>query len=424
MSDNVDSLAAYMGWVQSQRELLDSLNMGMENGEYELFFRGVPNHSYEDIPSVFRNSLHKNENVILNECISKCCHDFVNDKTTFDMLVRMQHYGVPTRLLDVTSNPLVALYFATKESSESSEDDSEIPGKVFAYFVSKEKIFYTDAPEVSLLANLARLEYFSDSPEDAMTELSGNIKRETALNKSFDDNDVLNICCVKPRMNNPRIILQKGAFLLFGQIVPEYKRFSPYIIDLDKVTMLEPLWEEINSFASEKSKYRTKENADKLRQDIHSIMPVIEDCWERFVEKLLSTSDIAEHSMFCDEFGADVLNTLVGEIKKLKEEIEHQEMLNDNILHITQSKSPEKYSEFNRIPEFINRIMIYSIMKDIVMGNGIIAKKSQTISNKREISQELESFGINEESLFPELDVLGKSLRRKYEHKEEMNNAQ
>ncbi|MBO7328879.1 MAG: hypothetical protein J6W00_08930, partial [Lentisphaeria bacterium] len=51
MADNVDSLTAYMEWVQSQRELLDSLNMGMENGEYELFFRGVPNHSYEDIPS-------------------------------------------------------------------------------------------------------------------------------------------------------------------------------------------------------------------------------------------------------------------------------------------------------------------------------------------------------------------------------------
>ena len=29
------------------------------------------------------------------------------------------------------------------------------------------------------------------------------------------------------------------------------------------------------------------------------------------------------------------------------------------------------------------------------------------------------NYGINEESLFPELDVLGKSLRKKYEHKED-----
>ena len=55
----------------------------------------------------------------------KLPHIFRADLLPIDLLAILQHYGIPTRLLDVTLNPLVALYFA-------SFDDG-VDGEVFAF---------------------------------------------------------------------------------------------------------------------------------------------------------------------------------------------------------------------------------------------------------------------------------------------------
>ena len=65
------------------------------------------------LPSIFRtpNGVEK-EHLLFHDMVAHEPQSFSECKSTLDYLVQMQHYGLPTRLLDMTINPLVALYFA------------------------------------------------------------------------------------------------------------------------------------------------------------------------------------------------------------------------------------------------------------------------------------------------------------------------
>lgn len=105
----------------------------LEKGSSEiLFFRGQSNSLWDIRPAIYRESLISVEDEIIQKAISRVPSEFYN-ASDFDILTKLQHYGLPTRLLDVTMNPLVALYFAccTKEYVNNADEAEEVDGIVF-----------------------------------------------------------------------------------------------------------------------------------------------------------------------------------------------------------------------------------------------------------------------------------------------------
>lgn len=151
VSNNITSVSEYLEVLK----YIDSIRMSNEYLSTSLFFRGFTNSTWVDEPSIYRKdpSTGKSnvdyEDKLYFEIISKCPDNFRNCQSALDHLVLMQHYGLPTRLLDVTENPLVALYFACANSDTIHQSD----GKVAIYETDDIKNYNSDT--VAMLANLA-----------------------------------------------------------------------------------------------------------------------------------------------------------------------------------------------------------------------------------------------------------------------------
>ncbi|MEC4890706.1 MAG: FRG domain-containing protein [Nitrospira sp.] len=202
------------------------LSLEQKDGQ-EVFYRGHSNKKkYKLEPSLFRrdedgNPLYKeNEHILFRELLVSNSADFQSDVYTLDSLVRMQHYSLPTRLLDITSNPLIALYFACK--STPSEE-----GEVIVFSMKRTDVKYFDSDVASCIANLARLpESEKNAIEFDEEKFNEQLPIKRLLHfireeKPFFEakiipEDLRKIVCVKGKQSNDRISSQSGAFLLFG----------------------------------------------------------------------------------------------------------------------------------------------------------------------------------------------------------------
>ena len=111
----------------------------------------------------------------------------------FGWMFLMQHYGVPTRLLDWTESPLVALYFAVEDRIPKNEKKDGALWVLFPLELNRHSTktqVYIPSFEDEWLANYSVAQYSKEK-----------------------DNGILPLAAIATR-NNPRIQAQLGVFTI------------------------------------------------------------------------------------------------------------------------------------------------------------------------------------------------------------------
>lgn len=310
----------------------------------KLFFRGQANAGWDITPSVFRNDLLNIETDLIKAALMRNPADFIKLTSDFDRLTKLQHYGLPTRLLDVTTNPLVALYFACQEREKEN-------GAVYFKFAYSKGTGDIDTTILSFLTIRGIPQKYT--LEKCLMDLeTANIYGQNDI-KAIRDNGYQSLIntlqhsfFVLPNYSNDRLARQNGAFLLAAQHnIIKTGEPKDYIIEKAQCSLN-------NEFEDER-------------------FVVLSDCKESILEEL-DFYGINESSMF-PELEHQMKNILSSQMKNIVETVSEFAPYDNDII------KDVKYDDATTISE--SKEILFAVIKEKISSEEIIDQCLQSIES-------------------------------------------
>lgn len=195
----IKNVSDYLSWIKGHWCSEGDIPFEQSN----VYYRGHASSSWTLTPNLFRNACIREYDAI--RLATRRLWNKLSKLSYLERIIFFQHYELKTRLLDVTYNPLIALYFACQEvQSENDSPDGKIfygycnddgtllYADIFAEIVSKHD-FTVGMVNKQYLANIAN-----------KYDVKPDILKEVLCNPIF----------IYPPYNSDRIIAQQGAFVM------------------------------------------------------------------------------------------------------------------------------------------------------------------------------------------------------------------
>jgi len=189
--------------VKDIPSLIQAVQLAKQDLDEDLWFRGTPRATYNLVPSVHRRYSAKNERAMANRLrlgAPSRYRDCPRQDDLVGWLCLMQHFGLPTRLLDWTESPLVAAFFAVVWKCEKVRDcDAEI------WCLDPERLNARQSPE-------------EDDSVYTLDSFADHILVRAAFQPDLPPSDNA-IAVVGPELDL-RMTVQQGAFTMHGNPEP------------------------------------------------------------------------------------------------------------------------------------------------------------------------------------------------------------